>query len=60
MECFIIVQSYFGSSNLNDLRDNVTVHIPRSNVVNNDAIMAFAQYRDDVLRSIRGGHHNEQ
>jgi len=39
----------------------VTIHVPRTNVVDDSAIRKFARFRDDVLRQLNGviRHHGE-
>jgi hypothetical protein len=55
---WLYVQAYFEnqpSFNLAKVGKELTVHLPRSNVVDRAAMKRFARFREDVLRQMRGG-----
>lgn len=56
------IQAYFETLPDFDLAqagETVTIHLPEANLLDNDSIQRFAQYRDDVLRQLQGViHHN--
>jgi len=53
---WLYLQSYFENwegFNLSQVGETVTVHLPKANRVDREAIKQFARYRDDVLRQIQ-------
>jgi hypothetical protein len=62
---WLYVQAYFArlpSFSLAETGDIVIVHFQAANVVSDDAIRRFAQYKNDVLRQLKGMgglHHDE-
>ncbi len=58
---WLYVQAYFAqliSFNLAEAGETVTVHLPKTNVVDEAAIRRFAQYRDNVLAQMQGVIHH--
>jgi len=54
---WVYVQAYFaGQTNFRRERaaEQVSVRVPRSNVVNQEAIRTFAQFRDDIRAQLEG------
>jgi hypothetical protein len=54
---WLYVQGYFESQpsfSLANVGEEVTVHLPRSSVVDRSAMKRFARFRDEVLRQMRG------
>ena len=58
---WLYVQAYFAqliSFNLAEAGETVTVHLPKTNVVDEAAIRRFAQHRDNVLAQMQGVIHH--
>ena len=58
---WLYVQAYFAqltSFSLTEAGETVTVHLPKTNVVDEAAIRRFAQYRDNVLVQMQGVIHH--
>jgi Domain of unknown function (DUF4365) len=54
---WLYVQAFFERQvgfDLSQMGDTVTVHLPTSNIVNQEAIRQFARYKEDVLTQIQG------
>jgi hypothetical protein len=59
---WLFIQEYLEghpSLNLSKVGKEVTIHLPRSNVVDQSAMRRFASFRDQLLARLRGGtwHH---
>jgi hypothetical protein len=53
---WLYLQSYFEhweGFDLSQVGESITVHLPKANRVDREAIKQFARYRDDVLRQIQ-------
>lgn len=53
---WLYIQAYFEKLkgfNLSNMGKTVTVHLPKSNSINEDSIKRFARYRDKILEQIK-------
>ena len=58
---WLYVQAYFETHQKRDLdkkEGRLTIHIPRTNVVNLASMKQFAQYRDTIIRQLKGVVHH--
>ena len=59
---WVYVQAYFEALpnfRLQEVGETVTVHLKRTQTITEDAIRAFAGYKENVLRQIQGVVHHE-
>jgi Domain of unknown function (DUF4365) len=60
---WIYIQSYFNKRNnfdVSKIGKTFTVHIPKANLLNTEAIQKFAEYKNKINRQIRGLTHHEE
>ncbi|MHC5726536.1 MAG: DUF4365 domain-containing protein [Nostoc sp.] len=54
---WLYLQAYFENLlgfDLSKVGESVTVRLPKTNILNEDAIKKFAKYRDDILKQLKG------
>ena len=59
---WVYVQAYFEALpnfRLQEVGETVTVHLKRTQTITENAIQAFAGYKENVLRQIQGVVHHE-
>ncbi|MBD2443872.1 hypothetical protein H6G25_11875 [Dolichospermum sp. FACHB-1091] len=42
------------SFDLSKVGESVTVHLPKTNILDQEAIQKFAEYRNDILKQLKG------
>ena len=45
--------------NLTEMGETITVYIPTKNILNQEAIRNFAQYKNNVLQQLKGVIHHD-
>ena len=59
---WLYLQAYFEKItdfNLSEMGETMTVYIPTKNILNQEAIRNFAQYRNNVLQQLKGVIHHD-
>jgi hypothetical protein len=54
---WLYLQAYFENLpgfDFSNIGESVTVHLPKTNILNQEAVKKFAQYRNDILKQLKG------